>query len=123
MIYVTDPTDTVCVIGIVRVKVAGPVQNGERIYASTSKPGIGIPETQMPLRPPGSRSPILLGQSLETAHASTLDTVKSVKCFVSVVLGIQSEHVQAAVEDVRRDTRIKIAESIKREKQKFIKSM
>lgn len=111
-----------CVIGIVRVKVAGPVQNGERIYASTSKPGIGIPETQMPLRAPGNRSPILLGQSLETAHSSTLDTVKSVKCFVSVILGVQSEQIRTAVEDVRRDTRLRIAECIKREKQRFLRS-
>ena len=118
----TDLTDTVCVIGIVKVKIAGPIQNGERIYASMKKPGIGIPETQIPLRAAGDFSPILLGQSLEAVSARDLDVVRHAKCFVSIVLGIQSGQVAAALEDVRRDTRRKITETIKEEKRKFYRS-
>ncbi|KAK3739027.1 hypothetical protein QZH41_010488 [Actinostola sp. cb2023] len=116
-------TDTVCVIGIVKVKIAGPVQNGERIYASIDRPGIGIPETQFSLRSAGKCSAILLGQSLEAVHSPSLQVVKCVKCFVSIVLGIQSGQVFSALEDVRLYTRNKIAESIKREKKKFYRGL
>lgn len=118
-----EQTDTVCVIGIVKIKVAGPVQNGERIYASFENAGVGIPETQIPLRPSGGVSPILLGQALESSHTSKLDAVHPVKCFVSVVLGIQSREVGDAVDNIQRHMQRKIADTIKNEKKKFYKGM
>ncbi|XP_031553759.1 uncharacterized protein LOC116290795 [Actinia tenebrosa] len=118
-----ERTDTVCVIGIVKVKVAGPVQNGERIYASFDVAGVGIPETQIPLRPSGGISPILLGQALESSQSSKLDTIHPVKCFVSVVLGIQSREVSHAVDNVQRHMQRKIADAIRLEKRKFYKGI
>ena len=98
----SEATDTVCVIGLVKVKVAGPVQNGERVYASLEVPGVGVPETQLSLRRRDESSPTLLGQALEAKSAQTIDEINLVECFVSIVLGIQSRQVQSAIDDLQR---------------------
>lgn len=118
MSFVSGKTETVCVIGLVKVKVLGTVQNGERVYVSLDKPGVAVPETQIPLRPMADRTPTLLGQALESKRSHVQNEVHLVQCFVSVVLGIQSgqianainslqERMQGAFEDVMVKDRTK----------------
>ena len=101
----TEPSDTVCVIGIVQTKVMGPVQNGERVYASMSQPGVALAESMLTYFPPSAncRQPTLLGQALENSKPGKINEVSLVKCFVSIVLGIQSQQVTNAVENVRKN--------------------
>ena len=94
-------TETVCVIGLVKVKVLGTVQNGERVYAAVHQPGVAIPETQIPLRAMADRTPTLLGQALESKTSSKQDSVHLVHCFVSIVLGIQSGQLANAINDLQ----------------------
>ena len=53
-------TDTVCVLGIVNVKIVGSVQSGERIYASNEYPGKAVPQSHL-LHGVGERHEVLLG--------------------------------------------------------------
>ena len=98
---ISGRTETVCVIGIVKVKVLGTVQNGERIYVALDTPGVAVPETQIPLRPMADRSPTLLGQALESQTSYRLDSVHLVRCFVSIVLGIQSGQITNAIDNLQ----------------------
>ena len=99
--FVSGKTETVCVIGLVKVKVLGTVQNGERVYVSLNKPGVAVPETQIPLRPMADRTPTLLGQALESKRSHLQDGVHLVQCFVSVVLGIQSGQIANAINNLQ----------------------
>ena len=117
----SDVTDTVCVIGMVKVKVTGPVQNGERIYASLDDPGIGVPETQLALRPTTERRPTLLGQALETKNAKKMNEINLVSCFVSIILGIQSRQVAMAIDDIQSNIHQKMEYKVKTDRRKYLK--
>lgn len=94
-------TDTVCVIGIVNVKIVGSVENGERIYASTDNPGKAIPQTHMPVGSFLRKKHVLLGMALETKKCtSMLDDTHLVKCFVCVVLDVSRKELLEEIEDV-----------------------
>ncbi|XP_067056496.1 uncharacterized protein [Acropora muricata] len=99
--FVKGTTDTVCVIGLVKVKVLGTVQNGERVYVSLNKPGVAVPETQIPLRPMADRTPALLGQAIESKESHSQDEVHLIQCFVSIVLGIQSGQIANAINNLQ----------------------
>ena len=115
-----DPTDVVCVIGVVKVKVRGPVQNGERIYASlTSFPGVAMPEhviTQVT-----SEELTLVGQSLESVKAESPDSVNLVPCFVSILLSIQTQHTNKALGDMRTDVLEKVDSKISVVKKRLLR--
>jgi hypothetical protein len=92
----------VCVIGVVKVKVRGPVENGERIYASLSSyPGVAMPEHV--ISQVTSQGLTLIGQSLESVKDSSPDAVNLVSCFVSILLSIQTQHTDKALSDLRTD--------------------
>ena len=59
--------DLVCVIGMVNVKVLGPVKNGERIFASLEHSGVAIPQSRLNGRV--ASDAFLLGQTLERRDA------------------------------------------------------
>jgi len=65
------------------------------------KPGVAVPETQIPLRPMADRTPTLLGQALESKRSHLQDGVHLVQCFVSIVLGIQSGQIANAVNNLQ----------------------
>ena len=115
---ISGDTDTVCVIGLVKVKVMGTVQNGERIYAALDNPGVAVPETQIPLRRMADRWPTLLGQALESKTSRTLDTVQLVNCFVSIVLGIQSQQIASAIDNVQDRVHVNIKDTLERERRR-----
>ncbi|XP_068741308.1 uncharacterized protein [Montipora capricornis] len=94
-------TDTVCVIGLVKVKVHGTVQNGERVYVSLDKPGVAIPETQIPLRPMAGCTLTRLGHAMESKEGHSHDAVHLLQCFVSIVLGIQSRQIATAINNLQ----------------------
>ena len=110
----------VCVIGVVKVKVRGPVENGERIYASLSSyPGVAMPEhviTQVT-----SQELTLIGQSLESGKDSSADAVNLVSCFVSILLSIQTQHTNKALSDMRTDVLGNVDSKIKRAKKKLLR--
>lgn len=116
-------TETVCVIGLVKVKVLGTVQNGERIYVALHQPGVAIPETQIPLRPMADRRPVLLGQALESKPSNSQDNVKLVQCFVSIVLGIQSGQINAAIEDLQEKMQRKFEDVVVKDRSKWLRGL
>lgn len=97
-------SDTVCVIGIVPVKVAGSIDNGERIYASVDRPGKAIPQSHMPVGPLLRKKHVLLGMALEKKHCKQLDAVNLVKCFVCVVLDASRKELLEEIEDLYENT-------------------
>lgn len=115
-----DPTDVVCVIGIVNVKVRGPVQNGERIYASLSSyPGVAMPEHV--IVPVTSQKLTLIGQSLESTKCSSPDAVNLVSCFVSILLSIQTQHTNRALSEMRSDLLDNVDGKIKQAKKSLLR--
>lgn len=116
-------TETVCVIGIVRVKVLGTVQNGERVYVALDKPGVAVPETQIPLRPMADRTPTLLGQALESKTSHVQDDVGLVRCFVSIVLGIQSGQIASAVNNLQQRMQGTFEEVIVKDRSRWLKGL
>ena len=94
-------TDTVCVIGIVNVKVVGSVENGERIYASRDRPGKAIPQSHMPVGSFLRKKHVLLGMALESKRSSrSLDEVHLTKCFVCIVLDVSRQELLQEIEDL-----------------------
>ncbi|XP_078376277.1 uncharacterized protein LOC144659653 isoform X2 [Oculina patagonica] len=116
-------TETVCVIGLVKVKVLGTVQNGERIYVALHQPGVAIPETQIPLRPMADRTPTLLGQALESKTSYTQDGVHLVQCFVSIVLGIQSGQIANAINNLQERMQGRFEDVIVKDRSKWLKGL
>lgn len=121
MFPLSGSTETVCVIGVVKVKVVGTVQNGERIYVALHHPGVAIPETQIPLRPMADRRPVLLGQALESKSSYSQDKVQLVQCFVSIVLGIQSGQINNAIEDLQEKMQRKFEDVVVKDRSKWIR--
>ena len=107
----TGQTDIVCVIGMVKVQIVGSVRTGERIYASTEDPGTGIPESHLPLGAFIIRNHTLLGMAMETCKSRRHGEVNLVKCFVCIVLGINSHQLATEVENILEsiDMDIKVA--------------
>lgn len=102
--------DLVCVIGMVNVKVLGPVKNGERIFASLEHSGVAIPQSRLNGRV--ASDAFLLGQTLERRDAKEHE-VKLVQSFVSVLLSITSSHMAEVKSDdlrkhVREDVKIEV---------------
>ncbi|XP_073242440.1 uncharacterized protein [Porites lutea] len=116
-------TETVCVIGIVKVKVLGTVQNGERIYVALDTPAVAVPETQIPLRPMADRSPTLLGQALESQTSYRLDSVHLVRCFVSIVLGIQSGQITNAIDNLQERMQGSFQEVMIKDRSRWLKGV
>ncbi|CAB3990428.1 Hypothetical predicted protein [Paramuricea clavata] len=106
-------TDTICVIGIVNVKVVGSIENGERIYASTDRPGKAIPQSHMPVGSFLRKKHALLGMALETKKSKTLDDVHLVKCFVCIVLDVSRKELLEEIEDLYQVNEERTAEQIK----------
>lgn len=114
-------TETVCVIGLVKVKVLGTVQNGERVYAAVHQPGVAIPETHIPLRAMAGRTPTLLGQALESKTSYKQDSVHLVHCFVSIVLGIQSGQLANAINDLQEGMQGRFEDVMVKNRSKWLK--
>ena len=117
-------TDTVCVIGIVRVKVIGSIENGERIYASRDRPGKAVPQSQVPVGTFLRKKHVLLGMALEGKKCpKTPDEVHLVKCFVCVVLDVSRQELLEEIEDLYKINEIKTVEQIKLHSKKTWRSM
>jgi hypothetical protein len=93
-------TDTVCVIGIVKVKVIGSVENGERVYASLDRPGKAIPQSHLPVGSFLRRKHTLLGMSLERKSPKSLEEEQLVECFVCIVLDMGRQDILNEVEQI-----------------------
>lgn len=102
------------------MKVAGTVQNGERIYVALHQPGVAIPETQIPLRPMADRTPTLLGQALESKTSYTQDSVHLVQCFVSIVLGIQSGQIASAINNLQERMQRRFEDVVVKSRSKWL---
>ena len=107
-------TDTVCVIGMVNVKVIGSVENGERIYASIDKPGKAIPQSHLPVGSFLRKKHTLLGTAMERRSPKFLEDEHLVKCFVCIVLDVGRQDVLEEVEEI-----YELSEKSTREQIKF----
>ena len=114
----SDSSDLVCVIGMVNVKVLGPIENGERIYASLEHPGVAIPQSRV--CEAVSSDVFLLGQTLVGAEAESSE-VNLVQSFVSVMLSITSGHVARAVGDLREHVKEDVKTEVNLVKKKCLR--
>lgn len=106
-------TETVCVIGIVGVKVIGSVENGERIYASIDLPGKAIPQSHLPVGSFLRRKHLLLGMSMERKTPKSLEEEHLVQCFVCIVLDVGRQDVLNEVENIYELTEKSTKEQIR----------
>ena len=114
VLCIDTKADTICVIGIVNVKVVGSVENGERIYASTNSPGKATPQSHMPVGSFLRKKHVLLGMALETKKSTKiLDEVQLVKCFVCVVLDVSRNELLEEIEDLYEANEKRTEEQIK----------
>ncbi|XP_031569085.1 uncharacterized protein LOC116303646 [Actinia tenebrosa] len=93
-------TDAVCVIGMIGVQVEGSVRTGERIYTSSSKRGVAIPESHLPLGGVIVHDNTLLGMAMEPRTPKGPEDLNVVKCFVCIVLGIGTKQMAREVETI-----------------------
>lgn len=105
-------TDIICVIGMVKVLIVGSAQTGERIYASTDNPGTGIAESHLPLGAHIFRDHTLLGMAMEPCKPRYHDEANLVKCFVCIVLGINSQQLSSEVENIMENVDMDIKAAI-----------
>lgn len=118
--YISDPTDVVCVIGVIKVKCMGSVRAGERIYATVDldNPGTAIPESHLPPSVVLGKTSILLGMAMEEKKASKLDDVNLVQCFVCIVLGVNDKAITAEIENMYDHFEMDLAVKLRRERKK-----
>lgn len=119
--YILDPTDVVCVIGVIKVKCVGSVRAGERVYATVDldNPGTAIPESHLPPSVVLGKTSILLGMSMEEKKASKLDDVNLVQCFVCIVLGVNDKEIAAEIENMYDHFEMDLAVKLRRERKKM----
>ena len=121
MCSILDPTDVVCVIGVIKVKCVGSVRAGERIYATVDldNPGTAIPESHLPPSVVLGRTSMLLGMSMEEKKASKLDDENLVQCFVCVVLGVSDKQIASEIENMYDHFEMDLAVKLRRERKKM----
>ncbi|XP_074634153.1 uncharacterized protein LOC141892713 [Acropora palmata] len=114
-------TDTVCVIGVIKVKCVGSVRAGERIYATVDNqnPGTAIPESHLPPSVMLSRNSVLLGMAMEEKKASKLDDVNMVQCFVCIVLGINDKQITAEIDEMYDHFEWTLTVKLQKERKRF----
>lgn len=105
---------------MVDVKTLGPVQNGERIYASLEHPGVAVPESRV--NSSVSTEAFLLGQSVERVEVEP-ESLSLARCFVSVLLSISSGHVMQTVKELREDVKEDVKSEVKHIKRKCLSGM
>ncbi|XP_065060043.1 uncharacterized protein LOC135687420 [Rhopilema esculentum] len=104
-------TDLVCIIGIVKVRVVGPVYNGEQLYAYPERHGVAATRSTISLdRSDVSQRLLLLGQALESKPDTGIQEEALVSSLISVVNGIDSLAMTQKVSDLH----VKIDDTIKR---------
>lgn len=115
-----DPTDVICVIGVIKVKCMGSVRAGERIYTNVSPdhPGTAIPESHLPPRVILGGGSVLLGMSLEEREASKLDDYNLVQCFVCMVLGVSDNEIKSEIGNMYNRFDVELAAKLRRERKK-----
>ena len=119
IIFLAKEADTICVIGIVNVKVVGSIENGERIYASTDSPGKAIPQSHLPVGTFLRKKHVLLGMALETnKNARKIDAFQLVKCFVCIVLDVSRQELLEEIEELYEKNENRTEEQIKRNNKK-----
>lgn len=118
-IFLAKEADTICVIGIVNVKVVGSIENGERIYASTDSPGKAIPQSHLPVGSFLRKKHVLLGMALETKkNAKKIDAFQLVKSFVCIVLDVSRQELLEEIEELYEKNENRTEEQIKRNNKK-----
>lgn len=85
------PSEKICMIGKIKVKVFGSVKHGDFIFASNRLPGVAVTENQLINDKDNWRKKRLLGYSIETNQRSE---VKLVTCIVSILLSINNDQVE-----------------------------
>ena len=118
LFFFSGTDDIVCVIGMVDVKILGPVQNGERVYASLEHPGVAVPESRV--NQSVLKDAFLLGQSVQRVDESAGSLITA-RCFVSVLLSISSGHVTQAVTGLRADVKQDVKSEVKQVKKRCLR--
>ena len=107
---------------MVKVQIVGSVRAGERIFTSTDYPGTAIPESHLPLSAFIVKNHTLLGMAMESCKPRHHDEVNLVKCFVCIVLGINSLQLSSEVENILESTDMDIKVAIRKSNKKTSRS-
>ncbi|RMX50741.1 hypothetical protein pdam_00018281 [Pocillopora damicornis] len=115
-----DPTDVICVIGIIKVKCMGSVRAGERIYTNVSPdhPGTAIPESHLPPCVILGGGSVLLGMSMEEKEASKLNDINLVQSFVCMVLGVSDKEIKSEIGNMYNRFDVEVATKLRKERRK-----
>ncbi|XP_046850463.1 uncharacterized protein LOC124443959 [Xenia sp. Carnegie-2017] len=106
------PSEKVCMMGKIPVKVYGAVKHGEFLFASNKLPGVAVTEKQFKADNGNLRQKRLLGYSIEE---STSSEVKMVDCIVSILLSISNDQI----ENILAKLEEKMAEDFERKMDEF----
>ena len=119
-----DPTDVICVIGIIKVKCMGSVRAGERIYSNVSPdhPGTAIPESHLPPCVILGGGSVLLGMSMEEKEASKLNDINLVQSFVCMVLGVSDKEIKSEIGNMYNRFDVEVAAKLRKERRKASRS-
>jgi len=99
-----DNSDLVCVIGIVKVRVLGPVRNGDQLYAYKKRPGVAATRTRLLLeKREENDKTFLIGQAIESKNGVQYNEETLVSAFVSVVNGIDCLAMNQRVESLDKN--------------------
>ena len=70
-------TETICMFGIVPVKVKGTVNENDQLYASVSDPGVAVSEFNLRFKPSLANDSALIGVAWEAKKPGNEDEVCS----------------------------------------------
>ena len=92
-------------MGIVKVKVIGTIESGQRVYASKFHPGKAVPESSLV----HVDDDILLGIAME---GSDQDDENLVRCFISILCGINANYSSLKAREFRFQTNADIEKCV-----------
>eukprot|EP00795_Rhopilema_esculentum_P005891 gene5891-11226_t len=100
-------TETVCMFGIVPVKVRGPVTRGDIVYASPSHPGVAVSSSTLGSKPLLINDSSALGMAWQTIYADE-DELNLVYCLASITMEIFQGMIEKRFRTLKRRVNARI---------------
>lgn len=94
-------TETVCMFGIVPVRVEGSVKRGEILYASSRSPGVAVGSSNLDVAPSLLNDAAAIGMSWETISAFS-NEINNVSCLVSVTMEVFQGMIEKRMKSLKR---------------------
>jgi len=101
-------TETICMFGIVPVRVQGRVNRGDILYASPDSPGVAVSSNSLNAMPSLCNDTAAIGMAWETIPAHD-DELNCIQCLVSITMEIFQGMIEKRMKSLKKNVDTDIA--------------